>query len=103
MIGQFLETLPSEATFQTAEVFGLMLILDVVIVFNFVRTEEAAKLALEFNVVDGLQMFPVQVERRTDELAAQLLTFESRRILSRSSIWGSTSPGATGGILCQVV
>ena len=104
MIGQFLETLSSKATFQTAEVFGLMLKLDVFLVFTSVRTGEAAKRALEFNVVHGLQMFLVQFDRRTDELAVYLLTFERRRFLSsRSSIWGSTSPGATGGILRQVV
>ena len=82
MVGQFLDIPPSKATFQTAEVFVLMLILDVFSEFTFVPTEKATKLALEFNVMHRLQMFSVQVERRTDDLAAHLLTLERGRFLS---------------------
>ena len=75
-----------------------MLSADMLIECVFVRTNQAAKLALEYNVVLHLEMFLVEVVRRRDELAAQLLTFEGGRFLSLSFIGLS----AVGG-LCQVV
>ena len=75
-----------------------MLSADMLIECVFVRTNQAAKLALEYNVVLRLEMFLVEVVRRRDELAAQLLTFEGGRFLSLSSI----GLGARA-VLCQVV
>ena len=99
MFGQFLDVPPSVATFQTVETFGLMLILNVLMMLIFGRTNKAAKLALELNVMLSLQMLPVEVERLTDELAANLLTFDRGRFLSWSFIHGLRA----WGFLCQVV